>query len=234
MGNNSLKIKTLKIKNQNDILVDISFDIHSSLALIGESGSGKSLSLKAILGMLPSNLTLEIKYETNFDIKEKKNIGYVPQNPFTSLSPLTKIKHQFNTPHWRQIELLNLVGLDINTLEKFPMELSGGQLQRVVIAISLENNPKIVLLDEPTTALDTKTKKVILDLLKSLQESLGFKILFVTHDINSVKELCEDILILQNGNICEDGKTKEILENPKNSYTKKLIEANFTNREFRN
>jgi peptide/nickel transport system ATP-binding protein len=232
MGQNNLKIKTLKIKHQDKDLVDISFDLNSSLALIGESGSGKSLTLKALLGMLPSNLSVEIIYDIGHQNSE--HIGYVPQNPFTSLSPLTKIKNHFISKEDRQKELLNLVELPLETLEKFPMQLSGGQLQRVVIALSLEKNPNILLLDEPTTALDSKTKKTILELLKSLHQELGFKILFVTHDINAINDLCDDIIILQNGHICEAGKTKEVLTNPKQKYTKKLIESNFTHREFRN
>lgn len=226
------KINTLKIKQANDILVDISFGIKSSTALIGESGSGKSLTLKALLDMLPSNLSMEISFEGNFEIN-KKNIGYVPQNPFTSLSPLTKIKYNFSSSKSRQEELLRLVDIDIDSLNKFPMQLSGGQLQRIVIALSLENNPLLLLLDEPTTALDTTNKNIILNILKSLQEKLDFKILFVTHDVESINNLCEDIVIIKKGEVCEAGKTIEVLTNPKTKYTKNIIESNFTNREFR-
>ena len=235
MQKNTFKVNTLKIKNNEDILLDIAFDIKSSVALIGESGSGKSLTLKALLGMLPSNLNAESLFNTNFitNGSETEHIGYVPQNPFTSLSPLTKIKDHFLCSHQKQKELLELVDMDIDSLNKFPMQLSGGQLQRIVIALSLEKNPKLLLLDEPTTALDSTNKRNILNLLKSLQSKFGFKMLFVTHDINSIKDICEDILILQNGNICESGKTMEVLSNPKTNYTKNLIESNFTNREFR-
>lgn len=232
MESSNFKINSLKIKKDKDILVDISFEIKSSLAIVGESGSGKSLTLKALLGMLPSNLIAESSFESDFKI-DNKNIGYVPQNPFTSLSPLTRIKYHFSSSDAKQKELLSLVDVDIDSLNKFPMQLSGGQLQRIIIALSLERNPLLLLLDEPTTALDTKNKVIVLNILKSLQKQLNFKMLFVTHDINSIKDLCEDILILKKGKICESGKTMEVLANPKTKYTKNIIESNFRNREFR-
>ncbi|MDX9743043.1 MAG: ATP-binding cassette domain-containing protein, partial [Arcobacteraceae bacterium] len=211
---------------------DIAFDIKTSTALFGESGSGKSITIKALLDMLPSNLEMNIDYESDF-LLDKKNIGYVPQNPFTSLSPLTRIKNQFSCEKEEQKKLLHIVNIEEESLEKFPMQLSGGQLQRIVIAISLQNNPKLLLLDEPTTALDTNNKKMILNLLKEIQIQLDLKMLFVTHDINSIKELCEDIVILKDGKICEFGTISNVLSNPTNSYTKNLIESSFTNREYK-
>jgi peptide/nickel transport system ATP-binding protein len=235
MRNSKLVITKLKIEKKEPLsqpLVDISFDISTSTALIGESGSGKSITIKALLDMLPSSLAMDIEYKSNF-LLNKKNIGYVPQNPFTSLSPLTRIKDQFSCEEEEQKKLLNLVNMDVESLEKFPMQLSGGQLQRIVIALSLQNNPKLLLLDEPTTALDTNNKKMILNLLKDIQTKLGFKMLFVTHDINSIQELCNDILILKDGEICESGKISNVLSNPTNTYTKNLIEASFANREYK-
>ncbi|MDD2698304.1 MAG: ATP-binding cassette domain-containing protein [Arcobacteraceae bacterium] len=235
MQNSKLVIHKLKIATKETTsseLVNISFDINSSTALIGESGSGKSITIKALLDMLPSNLDMELNYDSNFDL-DKHNIGYVPQNPFTSLSPLTRIKNQFSCDKEEQKRLLHIVNIEEESLERFPMQLSGGQLQRIVIALSLQNNPKLLLLDEPTTALDTNNKQMILKLLKEIQNQLNLKMLFVTHDINSVKDLCEDILILKNGMICESGKITNVLSNPINSYTKKLIESSFINREYR-
>ncbi len=235
MQNSTLKIHQLKIEKKHSTttpLVDIAFDITTSTALIGESGSGKSIIIKALLNMLPSNLKMKINYDSDFKF-DTNNIGYVPQNPFTSLSPLTRIKNQFSCEREQQKKLLKIVNISEDSLDKFPMQLSGGQLQRIVIAISLENNPKLLLLDEPTTALDTTNKKMILNLLKEIQAKLEFKILFITHDIHSIKELCEDILILKEGKICEFGKISDVLSNPKSSYTKNLINAGFANRPYK-
>ncbi|MDO8261418.1 MAG: ATP-binding cassette domain-containing protein, partial [Candidatus Magasanikbacteria bacterium] len=123
--------------------------------------------------------------------------------------------------------------LDSTLLERFPPELSGGQLQRVVIAMALSHEPKLILLDEPTTALDPDTRVMILTLLKTLQSEFGFKILFVTHDMNSAKILCQDICVIKEGRVVESGKMDSVLQNPFVEYTKILIDANFANRKFR-
>ena len=228
-----MKISKLKISIEEKILVDINFNIKSSLALVGQSGSGKSLTLKALLGMLPSSMRSEIDTDGNFELKAGTSLAFVPQNPFTALSPLTKIKKQFFVDEQKIKELFAKVDLDEELLDRFPPELSGGQLQRVVIAMALEYNPKLLLLDEPTTALDPETTVLILDMLKELQKEFGFKILFVTHDMNSAKSLCEDICVIKDGKIVENGEMFKVLSNPKEVYTKTLIDANFANREFR-
>lgn len=234
---NFLNIDKLQIKDKNKTLVDISFKITSSTALIGQSGSGKSLTIKSLLGMLPKNLNENKKIDSSFEMT-KNNIGFVPQNPFTSLSPLTKIDKQFflakeKISKEKKIELLNLVGLDEVILDRFPMELSGGQLQRIVIAIAISSDPKVLLLDEPTTALDTNTKENILKLLEELKQRLNLLILFVTHDIKSIENITDDIVIIKNGTVMESGRTKEVLKNPKDTYTKELIDSGFTHRKYR-
>lgn len=228
----NLYTKKLYITNNDNILVDINFTITSSTALVGQSGSGKSLTLKSILQLIPSNLKSTFKYESSFDLNHH-NIGFIPQNPFTSLSPLTKIKDQFFCNKEQQLHMIKLVNLDIDTLNKFPSQLSGGQLQRVVIAIVLSKTPKLLLLDEPTTALDKDTQQTILKLIKDLQNKLEFLILFVTHDITSIKDICEDIIILKDGYIVESGKTSDVLQNSSNEYTNNLIKSSFNSREFR-
>ncbi|WP_072682539.1 ATP-binding cassette domain-containing protein [Arcobacter sp. LA11] len=228
----TVDIKKLQISTSDKKLVDISFKIIDSTALIGQSGSGKSLTLKSMLNLLPSNLDLVFDVNTDFKLNYS-NIGFIPQNPFTSLSPMTKIKKQFFCTENRKKELLKLVGLEESFLERFPSELSGGQLQRVVIAIALTNEIKLLLLDEPTTALDESSKKVILDLINDLSKKLDISILFVTHDISSIKDICKDIVIIKDGTVVETGKTIEVLKNPKNEYTKELINSTFENKEFR-
>jgi len=228
-----MNISKLKITLEDKTLVDISFEIRSSLALVGQSGSGKSLTLKALLSMLPNSMRCELQTQGEFELKVGETISFVPQNPFTALSPLTKIKKQFFVPYTKQLELFRWVGLGEELLDRFPPELSGGQLQRVVIAMALEFNPKLLLLDEPTTALDPKTRVMILKLLKDLEYKLGFKMLFVTHDIASAKAVCEDICVIKDGLVVENGKMSDVLNNPHANYTKTLIEANFANRNFR-
>lgn len=228
-----MNISKLRITIDEKCLVDIGFSIPSSLALVGQSGSGKSLTIKALLGMLPSSMELELEYENSFELVAGKSLAFVPQNPFTALSPLTKIKRQFFIPLSKVEKLFFQVGLDMELLERFPPELSGGQLQRVVIAMALSCNPELILLDEPTTALDPATRVMILNLLKTLQGEFGFKILFVTHDMSSAKILCEDICVIKDGKVVESGKMQEVLQNPIAEYTKILMDANFANRNFR-
>jgi len=228
-----MKITQLTISSEEKTLVDISFSLKDSLALVGQSGSGKTLTLKALLGMLPQNLHKTLKYDADFELTAGEKVAFIPQNPFSSLSPLTKITKQFFVALQRQEELLQWVGLDTALLQRFPSELSGGQLQRIIIAMALEKEPKLLLLDEPTTALDTQTKNLIMNLLKDLQSKLGFKMLFVTHDIASAKVLCKDICVIKDGTIVENGKIAEVLHNPQHIYTKTLMDASFTNRKFR-
>ncbi len=227
-----IEIKKLQISTKQKTLVDISFNIDDSTALIGQSGSGKSLTLKSLLNLLPSSLNLKLDANTEFELNSS-NIGFIPQNPFTSLSPMTKIKNQFFCKEDKKNELLNLVGLDSFVLDRFPSQLSGGQLQRVVIAIALSNNIKLLLLDEPTTALDEESKQLILNLVDSLTKKLDILVLFVTHDIDSIKNICNKIVIIKDGRVIETGNTLNILKNPKELYTKKLINSTFKNKKFR-
>ena len=227
-----ININKLEIKNNDKELVNISFDITDSTALIGESGSGKSLTLKALLNLLPNSLKVKKDIDSNFKL-DYNSIGFIPQNPFTSLSTMTKITNQFFCTEEKKKEVLDLVDLDISVLKKFPSQLSGGQIQRVVIAIALSRDIKLLLLDEPTTALDEENKNNIIDLLNEIKKHLNILILFVTHDINSIKNICKNIIILKNGKIIEKGLTNDILSTPKEDYTKRLINSTFKNKIFR-
>jgi peptide/nickel transport system ATP-binding protein len=201
--------------------------------LVGQSGSGKSLILKTLLGNVDSGLQVVLRKEADFLWSIGQNVSLIPQNPFTALSPLTKIKDQMFLRHQRVIEIFDWLGLDEKLLNRYPSELSGGQLQRVVIAMALGFDPKLLLLDEPTTALDPRSKKILIELLKMLQEKLGFVMLFVTHDMGVATQLCEDICVLKEGMIVEEGKMSNVFSNPIHPYTRKLIESDFSNREFR-
>lgn len=228
----NININKLEIKFNKKKLVNISFDINESTALIGESGSGKSLTLKALLNLLPSNLSVNKDIDSNFELNYN-SIGFIPQNPFTSLSSMTKVGDQFFCSLEKKEEVLALVDLDKNVLKKFPSQLSGGQIQRVVIAIALSRDIKLLLLDEPTTALDEENKNNIINLINDIKERLDILILFVTHDINSIKDICKKIIILKNGEIIEEGLTNDILNSPKKDYTKELINSTFKNKIFR-
>lgn len=228
-----MNIENLKITLGLKTLVDISFDIPETLALVGQSGSGKSLTLKALLGMLPEKMSLELQTNSDFDLVAGVSVAFIPQNPFTALSPLTKISKQFFVDERRVKELFTGVGLSDELLERFPPELSGGQLQRIVIAMALSNKPKLLLLDEPTTALDPETRVMIIDLLRKLQKKEAFKMLFVTHDINSASSLCKHICVIKCGKVVEKGLMYDVINKPQDTYTKTLIEANFANRKFR-
>lgn len=228
----NIDIKKLHIQSENKTLVDLSFNISNSTALIGQSGSGKSLTLKALLNLLPSSLKIEKTIESSFELNYD-SIGFIPQNPFTSLSPMTKIDKQFFCNDERKLEVLKLVDLDEEVLNKFPSQLSGGQIQRVIIAIALSKDIKFLLLDEPTTALDVKNRDNIIKLIDQLIKKLNILILFVTHDIESIRTLCENIIIIKDGVIVEEGETSKILDNPSKEYTKTLINSTFKNKGFR-
>lgn len=226
-----IAIDRLAIIHDNKPLVEIGLVIKSTLGLVGMSGSGKSLTLKALLEMLPSTMTRELEIDAPFPLVRGETVGFVPQNPFTALSPMSKIKHQFFA---RDPEtLLKAVGLEPWVLERFPSELSGGQLQRVVLAVALEKKPKLLLLDEPTTALDSKSKETVLEVLGSLQRRMGFYTLFVTHDIAVARKLCAHLAVIRDGKIVESGLTEELVEHPATDYARELINASFAYREWR-
>ena len=219
-----LNIKKLQISSQNKMLVNISFEITNSCALIGESGSGKSLTLKALLNLLPSNLKLNKEIDSPFELNYD-SIGFIPQNPFTSLSSMTKIKNQFFCSNEKKEEVLKLLDLDKSVLNKFPSQLSGGQIQRVVIAIPLACNPDLLIADEPTTALDVTIQAQILDLMKDLKEKLDTAIILITHDLGVVADVCTKINVMYGGIIVETGTAEDIFYRGKHPYTWGLLRS---------
>lgn len=231
---NTIHIDRLKITHKDQVLVDIAFDIRRSLALVGQSGSGKSLTLKALLGLSDPSLEIVIEKRCDFEWERGKSVSLVPQNPFTALSPLTRIKDQMFIANEKSIELFSQLGLEKELLERFPPELSGGQLQRVVVAIALGSRPKLLLLDEPTTALDPASKDSMIELLKTLQEKMNFSMLFVTHDMSVASALCEEICVINEGQMIEKGIISQVIRTPKERYTRALIDAEFKTRGFRN
>ena len=229
-----INVSSLLIKSDAKVLVDIeNLPIKKATALVGQSGSGKSLTLKAILDMLPSNLQKSIKIDAPFKLERGKSVSFIPQNPFTALSPLTKISKQFFAPESKAKELFEMLDLEWRIFNEYPPNLSGGQLQRVIFAIALANEPKLLLLDEPTTALDVKLRDEVVEILKSLQQKLNFYMLFVTHEINLASKFCDYMVVLKSGKVVEAGSVEQIINRPKEAYTKLLIESNFENREFR-
>ena len=228
-----IRIEKLRILNGEKELVDLHFGIDKSLALVGESGSGKSLTLKALIGMLPSTLKLEMDLQAPFELKRGQTLAFIPQNPFTALSPMTKIRKQWFASEERARELFGLLGLEWGLFDRYPPQLSGGQLQRVIFAIALGGDPKLLLLDEPTTALDPHLREEIARLLVDLQKRFGFATLFVTHDINLAAKICEEMLVIRKGRVVEQGPSRKILEHPAKDYTRRLVEASFAHREFR-
>ena len=228
-----IRIEKLRIRSGEREVVDLRFAIDKSLALVGQSGSGKSLTLKALIGMLPSTLDWEMELKAPFELKRGETLAFIPQNPFTALSPMTKIRKQWFASEERARELFGLLGLEWSLFERYPPQLSGGQLQRVIFAIALSGDPKLLLLDEPTTALDPHLREEIARLLVDLQKRFGFATLFVTHDINLAAKICEEMLVIRKGRVVEQGPSRRILEHPANDYTRRLVEANFAHREFR-
>ncbi len=245
---NSSGFEPSKIK----VVDDVSFSLpHAKItALIGQSGSGKSVTALAILGLLrKAKIAGEIIFD-DIDLLKLNDralckirggdIGIVFQDPNSSLNPLHKIGQQIAESIYihnkkfsrdkikkRVAELLELVDLKplISRLDDYPHQLSGGQKQRVMLAIALANNPKILIADEPTTALDIDTQDEILELLQKLRRELGLTILFITHNLKIVKKIADKIVILKDGKIVEKGDAKTIFANAKDDYTKKLLAA---------
>ena len=209
------------------------------LGIIGESGSGKSTLALALLNLIAYSGDIAFKNQNYKNIKNfrafRKHIQIVFQDPNSSINPRFRIKDIIKEGlniHFKDecdkdkkvAEILRFVGLDESHLSRFPRELSGGQRQRVAIARALILNPQILILDEPTSALDKITQKQVLSLLLRLKDSFGLSYILITHDLGIISALCDNIIVLKNGEIIEKGD-KFMLKSPQNPYTKSLAES---------
>lgn len=230
----------------------VSIDVHPGevVALVGESGSGKSVTSMTALELLPGNASIDgaikvsdhvIRTLGSRGMRELrgKEVSMVFQEPMTALNPVLTIGRQMTEAleihdlaygkdaEARAIELLKMVGLD-NAEERmshYPHELSGGQRQRVVIAIAISCNPKVIIADEPTTALDVTVQADILDLLRSLKDKLNTGILLITHSMGVVADMADQVHVMFKGNIVESGSVDQVLNHPTHPYTKRLLNA---------
>jgi peptide/nickel transport system ATP-binding protein len=232
---------------------DVSFTLNAgeTLCIVGESGSGKSMSANALMGLLPEGVTpaggrimfqgrniLEIP-ESDMMSLRGRDIAMIFQEPLSALNPLMRIgdqiaevfeAHNLLTPTERRkraLELLHEVELPDpqTTIRAYPFQLSGGQRQRVVIAMALALQPKILVADEPTTALDVTTQAQILDLIEELRKNHGMAVLFITHDFGVVADIADRVIVMQTGKVVEAGVADTVLLNPVHPYTRALLDA---------
>ena len=225
---------------------NVSFDVKTgeTLAIVGESGSGKSTVAKIINGLIvKDNGEVKIKGQDIEDIslsKRAKLIQPVFQDPYSTLNPIHTIGYIISRPlvinenqsdynvKTKVIEILELVGLSEEYYNRFPNQLSGGQRQRVAIARAIILKPQILICDEPTSALDVTIQSQILDLLNDLKQKLKITIILISHDISVVKYFSDRIIVMYNGQIVETGNSEDIINNPKENYTKKLMSSVFS------
>tara|TARA_R110002020_G_scaffold259768_2_gene473808 strand:- start:156640 stop:158328 length:1689 start_codon:yes stop_codon:yes gene_type:complete len=238
----------------SSVLKNVSFDVFENeiLGIVGESGSGKSVTNLAILGLLPKRITsiesgsilfegqdlLQLKESALQEIRGKE-ISMIFQEPMSSLNPsmtcgkqVTEILERHtnfpkNDLKKQVLELFEQVKLPRpeSVFKSYPHQISGGQKQRVMIAMAIACKPKVLIADEPTTALDVTVQKEIINLLKELQQETKMSVIFISHDLSLVSELADRVVVMYRGEIVEQGKTKDIFHNSQNDYTKALIHA---------
>lgn len=214
------------------------------VGIVGESGSGKSLTVKTIMGIQPESLTTsydQLIFEGNkIDDAGSLPMAMIFQDPMTSLNPLRTVGFHLEEivkRFWpnltdvqgreKILDILNKVGISQPELrlKQYPFEFSGGMRQRVLIAMALLSNPRVLIADEPTTALDVTIQAQILALIKELQETLGLTVIIVSHDFGVIASLCDEIKVMYAGQIVEEGAIEDIFDNPLHPYTQHLLKA---------
>jgi peptide/nickel transport system ATP-binding protein len=240
-------------KNTFEALKGVSFDVmpNETVALVGESGSGKSVTSLAVLGLLPKeNSKVDSKSEILFEgkdllklsksqIRELRGdkISMIFQEPMSSLNPVFTVGYQIqevlkehknlvgDAARKRAVDLLKEVGIPHaeERIDYYPHQMSGGQQQRVMIAMAIACEPKLLIADEPTTALDVTIQKQILDLIAEIQKKRGMSVLFITHDLAVVGDIADTVVVMRNGEIKEQGTTKAVFADPQHDYTKALL-----------
>jgi ABC-type dipeptide/oligopeptide/nickel transport system ATPase component len=252
-----LEVKDLRIAfhsrgEANEVVHGISFSVESdgkTVAILGESGSGKSVTCLALTKLLPKEPSCSVQGQILFEGKDVltmspdqvrrvrgEGIAYIFQEPSASLNPVFTIGHQIaeavklhrpdiSDVKARVIELLDLVGIRdaAQRYKAYPHEMSGGMQQRVMIAMALACEPKLLVADEPTTALDVTIQAQIMDLLRDLRTKLGMSIVLITHNFGIVKGFADEVIVMYRGEIVEQGSVEEVLNNPQHPYTRALI-----------
>jgi oligopeptide/dipeptide ABC transporter ATP-binding protein len=247
-----LKVSVARGSARFDAVEDVSFSVEAgdAFGIVGESGSGKSLTLRAVMALLPGAARIE-GGQVLLDGRElaltgrraraqrRGRVAMIFQDPLSALNPVRKIGDQVaevpqhvlgrsrGESRRRAIELLGLVGIPepVRRAEAYPHQLSGGMRQRVAIAMALGAEPSLLLCDEPTTALDVTVQAQVLDLIDKLRVELGLGVLFVSHDLGVVRELCRDVAVMYTGRLVEKGPTAQLLQSPRHPYTLGLLEA---------
>lgn len=249
----NLKTVFYTYAGQVSALNDISFNIKEgeAVGIVGESGSGKSVTMLSILKLLSENGKV-VQGEITFNGRDLRNasekemqsirgneIGMIFQDPMTSLNPLFTIGNQLmeailkhskvskEEARKRAIEMLSLVGIPSpeKRLNQYPHEFSGGMRQRAMIAMALSCEPKLLIADEPTTALDVTIQAQIMELMKSLKEKINTSVILITHDLGLVADICERVIVMYGGSIAEQGNVRDIFYNPKHPYTMGLLKS---------
>ena len=242
-----LEVNNLRITVNSKVLVDnISFklDENKTLGIIGQSGSGKTLTVLSIMGLLDRKIykisgNIKFLNKEILGLNEKEialirlsEIAMVYQNPFNTFSPVEKINKQLDRIYKiKKLKrddikikyLLEKVSLSESYLKKYPHEMSGGELQRMVIVTALLLKPEIIIFDEPTTSLDINTGRSIIKLLKKLKKEEKFSIIFISHDLNMIEDISDELIVMKNVKIVEKGKALEVINNPKDEYSRKLL-----------